>query len=340
MSWKKTAKMIIILLGVYVTLRYLLPFLFPFLVAVLLVMAERKWERFAAHYLCLKHSIALLFFCTGVLGGMLFAIYRLILYLGQQGVRFLGFCKSSFLGWQSALSGIFGGVDRLLGLQDGTMYLVVSGRVSEWMRSFQNFLLEKLPDHVIQAGAACIGFFVILSFILMASLLFYQEYNEIMKDITKKSWYPVWQRVSVHMAAGGSRFLRAQGIIWLCVWVYNAVGLFLLGFSDTLLLGALIAVVDFLPVLGAGTILIPWSLFLLLMHKGWTALGVFILYLLSFFTRQYLEPRLIGNRSGIRPFYMLFCIYLGLRLFGIWGIFLGPFGATLVIGLYQEWTSC
>ena len=117
----------------------------------------------------------------------------------------------------------------------------------------------------------------------------------------------------------------------------NAAGLYLLGYQNTLFLGILIGIVDFLPILGAGTILIPWTLILLLQGSYGMAVGVAVIYLLCFGSRQYLEPRLMGRGNGIRPFYMLICIYLGLRLFGIWGVFLGPLGVSLIRGIYAEW---
>ena len=83
--------------------------------------------------------------------------------------------------------------------------------------------------------------------------------------------------------------------------------------------------------------MIPWAV-IMLFTGNWTyAIGLMLLYLLSYFLREILEAKLMGSRMGIRPLEMLMSMYAGLLLFGVTGFLLGPLGYLLVrelSGLY------
>lgn len=78
-------------------------------------------------------------------------------------------------------------------------------------------------------------------------------------------------------------------------------GFLFLGVDLSILLAALTALVDALPVFGTGTVLIPWALLELLSGRSSMALGLFVLYLIVSLVRSLLEPKLVGNRVGLPP---------------------------------------
>ena len=90
------------------------------------------------------------------------------------------------------------------------------------------------------------------------------------------------------------------------------------------------AVFDAFPVLGSGLILVPWAIICLLQgHYVQTAILI-AMYLLCVLVREGLEPKLLGNRIGIPPLYTLMAVYVGVELFGVWGVILGPFGLVII----------
>ncbi len=89
-------------------------------------------------------------------------------------------------------------------------------------------------------------------------------------------------------------------------------------------------ILDALPILGAGAVLIPWMLICLLCHQWRKGMFLFLLYVVCYFSRQILEPRLMGKQIGITPLEELIAMFVGLRLFGIRGILLGPLGLLLI----------
>jgi predicted PurR-regulated permease PerM len=100
--------------------------------------------------------------------------------------------------------------------------------------------------------------------------------------------------------------------------------LFFLPYFYAFLLAVLIAIIDIFPVLGVGTVLIPWSLVLFLEGNTAVAAGLLILFGLMSWIRQFAEAHLLGKFMGLHPLITLAGGYLGLRFFGFWGMLYTP----------------
>ena len=96
------------------------------------------------------------------------------------------------------------------------------------------------------------------------------------------------------------------------------------------------AVVDILPVLGTGTVMIPWAVINFFTGNVGLGIGLLILYAIITVIRQILEPRLVAMNVGIHPVLTLMGMYLGVQLFGVIGIFLLPITFVLLKALNDE----
>lgn len=106
-------------------------------------------------------------------------------------------------------------------------------------------------------------------------------------------------------------------------------GFWILGIGNSFVLAGLITIVDAFPVLGVGTVLIPWSLVCLLQEHYARGLGILGLYAAIWLIRSVLEPKLVGKGLGLDPLVTLVTIYAGWRLFGIVGMLLSPILAMM-----------
>ena len=88
-----------------------------------------------------------------------------------------------------------------------------------------------------------------------------------------------------------------------------------------------------MPVLGTGTILLPWSLILFLQGDNARSIGLLGLYAVISLTRSALEPKLVGKELGLDPLVTLFSLYTGYKLWGIGGMILSPLMAVTAIQL-------
>ena len=131
-------------------------------------------------------------------------------------------------------------------------------------------------------------------------------------------------------------WLRAQGLLMLITFGELTVGFLVLRVELALLLAALVALVDALPVFGTGTILLPWALFSLLSGDWRLVLGLAVLYGLVSAVRSLLEPRLVGRKAGLPPLAALLAMYVGFRAFGVWGMIFSPLAAIFLKQLHDS----
>lgn len=125
-------------------------------------------------------------------------------------------------------------------------------------------------------------------------------------------------------------YFKAQLILMVMTFIIFSIGLVLIDAPFPLLLGFIIAVVDILPVLGSGIIMIPWSIISLIMGNSDFAIALAIVYVISTLVRQILEPKIIGDKIGLRPLYTFIATIAGALLIGPIGIILGPIIAVII----------
>ncbi|WP_236587929.1 sporulation integral membrane protein YtvI [Tumebacillus amylolyticus] len=126
-------------------------------------------------------------------------------------------------------------------------------------------------------------------------------------------------------------FLQAQVLISFLTYDLVLVGLWILGVKYALAVSLIIVIVDFLPVLGTGAVIVPWATYAFLSDNRSLGFGLLILYVLIIIFRRIVEPKILGNSLGISALATLISMYLGFMVLGFMGLIVGP---ALVI-LYQ-----
>lgn len=135
-----------------------------------------------------------------------------------------------------------------------------------------------------------------------------------------------------HLVGG---YFMAQFKIMAVVWVILTVGFFVLGVGYAPVLGFLIAFLDFLPVFGTGTALIPWGVVKLLGGEYAFAAGLLLLYVLTQVIRQLVQPKLVGDSMGLDPLFTLLLLFLGFKLSGLAGMILAVPIGLFFMNLYK-----
>jgi len=95
-------------------------------------------------------------------------------------------------------------------------------------------------------------------------------------------------------------------------------------------LAFIISLIDMIPLLGAGIVIIPWGIFSYFWVNRDLGTGIIILYVVLTISRQFFEPKILGNQIGIRPLYTFLITLLGSTIFGPIGLFLGPLIAIII----------
>lgn len=119
-------------------------------------------------------------------------------------------------------------------------------------------------------------------------------------------------------------FVKAQLILMTLTFSQCFIGLSLIGIRYALVISLFIALVDILPVLGTGTVLIPWGVASLVLGRTSTGISLLALYFTVFIVRTIVEPKIVGNQLGLHPLVALMAMFVGLKALGVAGLILGP----------------
>ena len=216
----------------------------------------------------------------------------------------------------------------------------ISGAAERWIDSlfangdlFLQSLYGLLSNFLTRVVTALPRLFLGAITTVIATYMTSSALPEVKKWLREKLPAPWTRRLRTlrnrtHNALGG--WVRAQLKMMGIIFVLLTLGLWLLRVEFPLLFGGLIAILDALPVLGTGTVLIPWALVSFLQDASAAGFGLLALYGVTALTRTALEPRLVGRSLGLHPLLTLVAFYVGFRLFGVPGMILLPMLAILV----------
>jgi sporulation integral membrane protein YtvI len=128
-------------------------------------------------------------------------------------------------------------------------------------------------------------------------------------------------------------FLRAQAIISFLTYIVALVGLLILDVNFALAIALLIIIVDILPILGTGSVLVPWAVYTILTGDSFQGVGLIVLFVVITIFRRMIEPKILGDSIGIGALSTLISLYVGFKLVGIVGLFLGPIVVILYVAM-------
>ena len=133
-------------------------------------------------------------------------------------------------------------------------------------------------------------------------------------------------------------FKLAKGyiVILLITFAELSAGFFVIGVKKPVVLAFFIALVDILPVIGTGTVLIPWSIICFITEGFGRGFMLLLLYVVIIVVRNFAEPKIIGKKVGLNPLFMLLVIFVGLRLAGVGGMLMLPIVLIVVVNFYKK----
>lgn len=199
-------------------------------------------------------------------------------------------------------------------------------------------LLQQLTQHIpgfvgttlsrVGDGAVGVGTGVLSAFLISARLPKLKE--------TLKSKLPQLGENSAfsRMKKGLGGWLKAQLKLTALTGIILLVGFWVLRIPHAPVWAALVAMVDAVPILGTGTVLLPWALISFLQKQTLQGIGLLCIYGAAFLTRTVLEPRLVGKQLGLDPLLTLMALYLGYRFWGFLGMLLAPILASAAANLF------
>lgn len=135
-------------------------------------------------------------------------------------------------------------------------------------------------------------------------------------------------------------YLKAEVILIIISFLIVLIGLYILklvglNIEYPLLAAIGIGFVDALPILGSGTVMVPWAIISAINGDLTLGISIIILYAIVLVARQLIEPKIVSNKIGIHPIYTLIAMYTGFKITGILGLFVGPIVLIILKNIFS-----
>lgn len=335
--WKNNiVKLAVVTAVVLLFFRYVLPFLSPFFIAFFFVLIFHP---------ILKKIQKKLHIPEGILAGTVLVLIAVVIILGAwfllcRIMEFVGDFQENGKMLQESCLGMLDTCCNFIGdkmhmnpgilrekVTEGAENLIVSIR--------EDFAPKALNASYSYAGTVFEGIFTIVICVI-AIILLSKDYDEIKENLSQYAIFTRIREMSRKILTLLKIYVKAQLIIVLCVSATAVAGFFACGVERWFLLGMLTGILDMLPFIGSGIVILPIAIVAFIQGKIWKGLGCLLIYGVCAFLRQILEPKLIGDKINIYPIFILLSVFFGLHFYNIGGIVLGPVSLFLIREIYEE----
>ena len=318
--------------AVYASLRWLLPWLLPFLLALAAAallqpavgaLVRRGVKRPLASGICVLGALAA---AGGLLWLLLSRLFAELSDLVRRLPELLAGLSQAVQGWETRLAALPERVpEGLSGLLRGGLDSLRAG-----LESLPGELAKKLPG-LVSAAAGAAPEALLFTVTLLIGLYFTSaSYPALLHGaaaLLPEQLLARARRARLDLRATLGKWLRAQLLLLLLTFGERTAAFSLLRVRYALLLAAVTAVVDALPVFGTGTVVLPWAAVELLTGNYPLAAGLGVTYAVVTVLRSCIQPKLLGDQLGLHPLASLASIYVGWRAAGVWGMLLLPVAA-------------
>lgn len=349
MSMKKYVKAFLnllvtafILLAVVFLLPRAIVFFMPFVIGWIISLIASPLVRFLEEKLKIKRKISGAVVIILVIGLVVFIAYL----IGGKLIReLMGFIEDLPGLWDSLkgdfneignnLSGLY---DRLpLDIQETLTRIGenANGLAADLIGSLSSPTIEAVGDFAMQLPTIIIGIIMCL----LSSYFFVAEREQFSETVINYMpdailyRYQIIKR-SLFKAVGG--YFKAQIRIEAWIYLLLVIGLVALGVDYTLLIALGIAILDFLPFFGTGTVMLPWAIVKFLSADYKMTIGLLLIWGISQLVRQIIQPKIVGDSIGVPPIPTLFLLFIGYKLAGVVGMIVAVPVGIIFWTLYKE----
>ena len=237
------------------------------------------------------------------------------------------------------IDNLFSPVDTLFG---GALPPDLEGQITDALRRIISDLSSSLASglgSLVSFLPKMLLFLVVTLISLVYFSLDLEGINEKVKSVFPPKWGSALSAARERMLSVGVRYVFSYFLVMLVTFSVMLVGFFILRVGHPFLLALLIAFFDLFPIIGVGTVVIPWAIVEIILGNTARGIGLLVLFVVNELIRQFSEPRIVGKNLNVHPLFTLVLIYTSIALFGFKGIFLLPFLVaifSLILGKNTE----
>lgn len=326
----------IIWVSIFVAPKIILLFM-PFVFGWVLAMLANPLVRFLEEKMKIKRKAGSALVILVVVAGLSFVVYAVgaklvkeAAKLGEVLPQIYHTAEIEFISMKEKWS------DVLDGIPEGIM--VRMGEVAKTVEREMSAIVGELSLPTVGAVgefAQNLPGIIIAVIMCLLSAYFFVSEKDYLTNLVKKYFsgsccnkFILLKKTTVDVMVG---YLKAQFKIEIWVYLSIVIGFWILKVRYGYLIAVLIAFLDILPVLGTGTILIPWAIFKALSGQYMFAVGLLIIWGVGQLIRQIIQPKVIGDSMGMSPMLTLVLLYAGYKLAGVTGMIVAvPLGMIVL----------
>ena len=319
---------VIITVSVIAGFKYVFPFVAPFVIAyAVAVMIEKPVNRLARVFkgrkMIASAVIVILFsavLCVGI---------GLAAYFGLAEIKsFIKNYEYNMVTFRQTAARICFNMDGWLGLSDGQCLDFICRCMEKFEKTVDNGGVSQIMTKVVTISVPAVIKTITVTgsvIICFISVVYLAVVIDNVRDWKKENVFRMEiKAVSDSLYRLIHVYFKIEALILVINSILCIIALLIIKNPYAVVLGILIGIVYMLPVFGTGTVLLPWALFELV-NKNVTSAAVLVsAYVVTYFVREIMESKCLGDKTGIPPFVMLMVIFLGIMIYGIMGFILGP----------------
>lgn len=281
--------------------------------------------------------IVILLLLLALIGGLMYYLVSIIRYVYNQFPNLIR--ESEIL---EKISNIFNDSNRLLGIE---LNPTISTKIEESIISLAQKIIAALPGvlaAMLQSASRMISglprTILVLLITVMAGYYFITESNKLyallLRFIPDRVFVRKLFSVTNRLTKTLFRILGGYVVLLAFTFLISLIGFLIVGVPNAVTWAIVAAVVDLLPILGITTTLIPISLYFFIQSLPWQAVGVLILMALIIVLRRFIEPSVLGNAMELHPIVTLLSMIIGIMIYGLGGLLLGPLAFVILRELF------
>lgn len=304
-------KIITILIIVIVLLKISLVFLWPFIVSIILALIMEPFVKIFKNLgLTRKLSVFL---------GFIIMIIILILFFYYIG----SYVYDQVTGFISTLPNIIATLsNKFHFLNSKNMnFTNILNAIDNILPSYKEKIIGTLIDTV--------NGFIYASIILLTTIFISLDLDKIYGLIKKYLPYDYFSIIN-NVVKSNTAIINIEFKLVLITTIETIIGLYILGIQSPLTIGLICGILDIMPLIGTIIIFVPMIIFEISKNNIFTALGLVLLYILLSISRRIMEVKMVGNNLHIHPAAAILSLYIGIMIYGAWGVIIGPFIIILI----------
>lgn len=322
----------ILILGIIFSIfKYALPVLFPFLVAFSISIILRHPVDFISKHLKINRKFVGVLLLLLLYGSISFVF----IFFGTKLFRYIGelFQKLPEI-YTTNIEPVLNII--IYKIQDIIPELNVVldlENISKYIMNIINSISLSAVNLIASIATKIPSFLVKFIFAIIASFLCTLDYYKVTGFIMRQFPERVQEIIiNVKQNIFGTivKFLKAYSILMFVTFIQLSIGLTIFNIPNAITLAVIFSMLDVLPAIGVGGLLIPWSIIEFIKGNYDLAIGLLVIYGIISIVRSILEPKVIGKQIGLNPLITLTSMFLGAEILGFFGIFIFPIIATII----------